>query len=69
MMGELAQLPNPDGVGGSLMDAIDIVVPHQANKNMVLTLSKAAGIPGEKIFFQYRARRQHLFGKHSAGHS
>src|SRR5271167_2894927 len=51
MMGELAQLPNPNGGGGSLIDAIDLVVPHQANKNMVLTLAEAAGIPGDHIFF------------------
>jgi 3-oxoacyl-[acyl-carrier-protein] synthase III len=51
MMGELAQLPNPNGGGGSLIDAIDLVVPHQANKNMVLSLAKAAGIPGDRIFF------------------
>ena len=51
MMGELAELPNPNGGGGSLIDAIELVVPHQANKNMVLTLSEAAGIPGERIFF------------------
>src|SRR5271167_2303505 len=50
MMGELAQLPNPHGCG-SLIDAIDLVVPHQANKNMVLTLAEEAGIPGEHIFF------------------
>src|SRR5271157_2064583 len=51
MMGELTQLPNPNGGGGSLIDAIELVVPHQANKNMVLTLAEAAGIPGERIFF------------------
>lgn len=51
MMGELAALPNPNGGGGSLIDAIDLVVPHQANKNMVLTLAEAAGIPGDHIFF------------------
>jgi 3-oxoacyl-(acyl-carrier-protein) reductase len=51
MTGELAQLPNPTGTSGSLIDAIDLVVPHQANKNMVLALSEAAGIPGDKIFF------------------
>jgi len=51
MMGELAELPNPNGGSGSLIDAIELVVPHQANKNMVLTLSEAAGIPGERIFF------------------
>jgi 3-oxoacyl-(acyl-carrier-protein) reductase len=51
MMGELAKLPGPNGNGGSLIDAIDLVVPHQANKNMVLTLAEAAGISGEQIFF------------------
>ena len=51
MMGELANLPNPNGGDGSLIDAIELVVPHQANKNMVLTLAEAAGIPGEHIFF------------------
>ncbi len=51
MMSELAELPNPTGVGGALIDAIDLVVPHQANKNMVLTLAEAAGIPGDRLFF------------------
>ncbi len=51
MMGELTQLPNPNGGDGSLIDAIELVVPHQANKNMVLTLAEAAGIPGDHIFF------------------
>ncbi len=51
MMGELAQLPGPNGDGKPLIDSIDLVVPHQANKNMVLTLAEAAGIPGEQIFF------------------
>ncbi len=51
MMGELGQLPSTNGSGAALVDEIDLVVPHQANKNMVLSLSEAAGIPGEKIFF------------------
>ncbi|HTV65974.1 MAG TPA: 3-oxoacyl-[acyl-carrier-protein] reductase [Bryocella sp.] len=51
MMGELGQLPGPNGNGAPMREAIDLVVPHQANKNMVLSLSEAAGIPGEKIFF------------------
>jgi len=51
MMGELAKLPGPNGKGGSLIDAVDLVVPHQANKNMVLTLAEAAGISGDRIFF------------------
>ena len=51
MTSELSQLPNPSGTGGSLLEAIDLVVPHQANKNMVLSLSEAAGISGDRIFF------------------
>jgi 3-oxoacyl-(acyl-carrier-protein) reductase len=51
MTGELAQLPSPSATGGTMIDAIDLVVPHQANKNMVLSLAEAAGIPGDRIFF------------------
>jgi len=51
MTGELSALPNPGGTGGSLIDAIDVVVPHQANRNMVLSLAEAAGISGDRIFF------------------
>ena len=51
MMGELATLPNLNGGEGTAIDAIDLVVPHQANKNMVLALATDAGIPAERIFF------------------
>jgi 3-oxoacyl-[acyl-carrier-protein] synthase III len=51
MIGELTALPHPDGGGGTLMDAIDLVVPHQANKNMVVTLAQAAGVPPERMYF------------------
>ena len=51
MIGELKALPHPDGGGGTLMDAIDLVVPHQANKNMVLDLAKAAGVAADHLYF------------------
>jgi 3-oxoacyl-(acyl-carrier-protein) reductase len=51
MMKELRSLPNPDTGEGSMLDAIDVVVPHQANKNMVLDLAQAAGIDGDRICF------------------
>src|SRR5919198_1055968 len=52
MMRELKALPRPDGEGsGSLLDGIEIVVPHQANKNMVQSLAEEAGIPGDRIYF------------------
>ena len=33
------------------MDAIDLVVPHQANKNMVLDLATAAGVAADHLYF------------------
>jgi 3-oxoacyl-[acyl-carrier-protein] synthase-3 len=35
MLAELAALPNPSGRAGSLLESVDLVVPHQANKTMV----------------------------------
>ncbi|HEV8471219.1 MAG TPA: 3-oxoacyl-[acyl-carrier-protein] synthase III C-terminal domain-containing protein [Methylomirabilota bacterium] len=51
MIGELSALPHPDGGAGSLADAIDLVVPHQANKTMVIQYARAAGIPPERLYF------------------
>jgi 3-oxoacyl-[acyl-carrier-protein] synthase III len=51
MIGELSALPRPDGGPGSLLDAIDLVVPHQANKTMVISLAQAAGIAPERLYF------------------
>jgi 3-oxoacyl-[acyl-carrier-protein] synthase-3 len=50
MIRELGALPHPDGTG-SLLDAIDLVVPHQANKTMVVHYAKAAGIAPERLYF------------------
>ncbi|MFB3916516.1 MAG: 3-oxoacyl-[acyl-carrier-protein] reductase [Terriglobales bacterium] len=52
MMKELTAQPNPDGNGsGTLLDAIEIVVPHQANKNMVASLAEAAGMSPDRLYF------------------
>jgi 3-oxoacyl-[acyl-carrier-protein] synthase-3 len=51
MMGELRALPAPDGGRGSLLDGIDIVVPHQANKTMVANMAVAAGLPPDRLYF------------------
>jgi 3-oxoacyl-[acyl-carrier-protein] synthase III len=50
MMGELTELPGPDGKG-RLLDAIDLVVPHQANKMMVTKSAGAVGITPDKLYF------------------
>jgi 3-oxoacyl-(acyl-carrier-protein) synthase III len=51
MIRELEGLPHPDGGGGSLLSAIDLVVPHQANKTMVLQYAKGAGLRPEQLYF------------------
>jgi 3-oxoacyl-[acyl-carrier-protein] synthase III len=50
MIHELSSLPNPDG-DGSLLQAIELVVPHQANKTMVVHYAKAAGIDPANLYF------------------
>jgi len=51
MISEIQGLPHPEGASGTLMDAIDLVVPHQANRNMVASLAEAAGIPPDRLYF------------------
>jgi 3-oxoacyl-[acyl-carrier-protein] synthase-3 len=51
MIAELEQLPAPDGRDGSLMDAIDLIVPHQANKTMVIQLAERAGLSADQLYF------------------
>jgi 3-oxoacyl-[acyl-carrier-protein] synthase III len=50
MIHELEALPNPDG-DGTMLQAIDLIVPHQANKTMVVHYAKAAGIRPEQLYF------------------
>ena len=51
MIRELSALPNPEGGGGSLLSAIDLIVPHQANKTMVVHYAKGAGLKPEQLYF------------------
>src|SRR5438105_6146004 len=51
MLGELKTLPHPDGRVGSLLDAIEVVVPHQANKTMVTRAARSAGLSPDLLYF------------------
>ncbi|HET7877114.1 MAG TPA: 3-oxoacyl-[acyl-carrier-protein] synthase III C-terminal domain-containing protein [Methylomirabilota bacterium] len=51
MIGELRSLPHPEDGGRTLLDAIELVVPHQANKTMVVNLAKAAGVEPDRLYF------------------
>jgi 3-oxoacyl-[acyl-carrier-protein] synthase III len=51
MIDELGKLPAPEGRDGSLMDSIDLIVPHQANKTMVIQLAERAGLTADQLYF------------------
>lgn len=51
MVDELRALPRPDGLPGCLLDVVDLVVPHQANKTMVTGLAREAGISADRLYF------------------
>jgi 3-oxoacyl-(acyl-carrier-protein) synthase III len=51
MIGELGELPHPDGGEGTLLDSIDLIVPHQANKTMVIQLAERAGLTADQLYF------------------
>jgi 3-oxoacyl-(acyl-carrier-protein) synthase III len=51
MIDELKALPDPDGIAASLLESIDLIVPHQANKTMVSQLAMQAGLSAESLYF------------------
>jgi 3-hydroxy-3-methylglutaryl CoA synthase len=51
MIKEIGALPDPDGGAGSLLDSIDLIVPHQANKTMVTQLAERAGLSADQLYF------------------
>jgi 3-oxoacyl-(acyl-carrier-protein) synthase III len=51
MIAELKALPDPDEVKASLLESIELIVPHQANKPMVTDLAAKAGISSDALYF------------------
>ncbi len=51
MIGELRRLPAPFGQPGSLLEAIDVVVPHQANRVLVEQAAADAGLSLDRLYF------------------
>ncbi len=51
MISELKGLPDPAGDAASLLDSIDLIVPHQANKTMVTELAQQAGLSSDTLYF------------------
>jgi 3-oxoacyl-[acyl-carrier-protein] synthase III len=51
MLGELRDQPDPDDPGRTLLQSIELIVPHQANKTMILNLAGQAGLSADQLYF------------------
>ena len=51
MIEELGAQPDPDDPGLTLLETIELIVPHQANKTMILNLARKAGLSADHLYF------------------
>ena len=51
MLDELGGQPDPDEEGRTLLESIELIVPHQANKTMILNLAGKAGLSADQLYF------------------
>lgn len=51
MLDEIKALPDPDGKASSLLDSVELIVPHQANKTMVIDLAANSGLTEDQLYF------------------
>jgi 3-oxoacyl-[acyl-carrier-protein] synthase III len=51
MLDELSSLPDPDDPARTLLESIELIVPHQANKTMILSLADRAGLSADQLYF------------------
>ncbi|MEK6441584.1 3-oxoacyl-[acyl-carrier-protein] synthase III C-terminal domain-containing protein [Pseudonocardia sp. T1-2H] len=51
MIDELGAQSDPDDPGRTLLQSIELIVPHQANKTMILNLAAKAGLSADQLYF------------------
>jgi len=51
MIDELGAQPDPDDPGRTLLESIELIVPHQANKTMILNVAAKAGLSADQLYF------------------
>jgi 3-oxoacyl-[acyl-carrier-protein] synthase-3 len=51
MISELDEQGDPDSPGRSLLESIELIVPHQANRTMIVDLARKAGLAEEQLYF------------------
>jgi 3-oxoacyl-[acyl-carrier-protein] synthase III len=51
MLDELGAQTDPDDPGRTLLESTELIVPHQANKTMILNLAAQAGLRADQLYF------------------
>jgi len=51
MLDELSAQSDPDDPCRTLLESIELIVPHQANKTMILNLAGQAGLSADQLYF------------------
>jgi 3-oxoacyl-[acyl-carrier-protein] synthase-3 len=51
MLDDVRELPDPDGIADSLLASVELIIPHQANKTMVIELATGAGLSPDQLYF------------------
>jgi 3-oxoacyl-[acyl-carrier-protein] synthase III len=51
MIDELGAQPDPDDLGRTLLESIELIIPHQANKTMILNVARKAGLSADQLYF------------------
>jgi 3-oxoacyl-(acyl-carrier-protein) synthase III len=51
MIDELGAQSDPDDPGRTLLQSIELIIPHQANKTMILNLAGKAGLSADQLYF------------------
>ncbi|HTF50394.1 MAG TPA: 3-oxoacyl-[acyl-carrier-protein] synthase III C-terminal domain-containing protein [Pseudonocardia sp.] len=51
MIDELGAQSDPDQPGRTLLESVELIVPHQANKPMILNLADKAGLSADQLYF------------------
>ena len=55
MLDELGAQSDPDDPTRTLLQSIELIVPHQANKTMILALAEKAGLSLDQLYFNVQS--------------
>jgi 3-oxoacyl-[acyl-carrier-protein] synthase-3 len=51
MLDELKAQSDPDSPERTLLESVELIIPHQANKTMILNLAGKAGLSADQLYF------------------